>query len=197
MIDIRNVYGTLLNSREEFERWRPRMGEAPYKAAPKAPILYVKPANTWSRHGARIRVPAPVEIGATVGLVMKAPGQVGAHVLMNDFSLPHESYFRPPVKFRCLDGFLGIGTAAEAARDAAAYSIEVRINGELRQTVRFDALVRDAQRLLAEVGEFMTLGAGDVLMLGLAADRPLARAGDVVELRCDGLGTLSNTLEGA
>ena len=197
MIDIRNVYGTLLNSREEFERWRPRMGEAPYKAPPKAPVLYVKPANTWSRDGARIGVPAPVEIGATVGLVMKAPGQVGGQVLMNDFSLPHESYFRPPVKFRCLDGFLGIGEVAEAMGDPANRAIEVRINGELRQTVRFDALVRDAQRLLADVGEFMTLGAGDVLMLGLAADRPLARAGDVVELRCDGLGTLSNTLEDA
>ena len=197
MISIRTVYGTLLNSQDEFEQWRPRMGDAPYKAPPKAPVLYIKPANTWSCDGAPIGLPphaAQVEVGATIGLVMEAPGQVGGHVLLNDLSLPHESYFRPPVKFKCLDGFLAIGAVAEATRDPAQYAIEVRINGELRQAVRFDRLVRDPQRLLADVGEFMTLGAGDVLMLGLAAGRPLARPGDVVELRCAGLGTLTNRL---
>ena len=40
---------------------------------------------------------------------MKAPRRVAGYVLMNDLSLPHASYFRPPVKFKCLDGFLGIG----------------------------------------------------------------------------------------
>ncbi len=160
------------------------MNEAPYKAPPKAPVLYIKPANTWSANGADIPVPArvpEVEVGATIAMVMKAPGEVAGYVLMNDLSVPHASFFRPPVKFKCLDGFLGVGARllpADRASDPARFGLEVRINGELRQTVRFDHLVRDAPRLLADVGEFMTLEAGDVLMLGCDVGRPRAKVGD-------------------
>ena len=45
------------------------MNEPPYKAAPKAPVLYIKTANTWSADGAAIAAARPVspevEIGAT------------------------------------------------------------------------------------------------------------------------------------
>ena len=197
---LRTVYGTLLNFRAEFDAWAPQMSEPPYKAPPKAPVLYIKPANTWSADGAAISVPRPVpevEIGATIALVMKAPGVVAGYLLMNDLSVPHTSYFRPPVKFKCLDGFLGIGTTllpASAAIDPARFVLEVRINGALKQTVAFDKLVRNARQLLADVGEFMTLGAGDALMLGLDAGRPRAKAGDRIEIRAAGLGSLSNQL---
>lgn len=66
------VYGTLLNFRAEFDSLAAQMPEAPYKGAPKAPVLYVKPANTWSTSGSSIPVPArvhQVEVGATVGLI--------------------------------------------------------------------------------------------------------------------------------
>ena len=58
-------------------------------------------------------------------------------------------------------------------------------------------LGRSAAQLLADVSEFMTLRPGDVLMLGCGAKRPLARAGDRIEISAPGtpaLGTLSNTL---
>ena len=196
------VYGTLLNFRGELEALGQAMNEAPYKAPPKAPVLYVKPANTWSAHGADIRLPSrvpQVEVGATVAMVMKRPGEVAGYVLMNDLSVPHASFFRPPVKFKCLDGFLGIGgqlLPAQEAGDPSQFRIEVNINGEPRQTVEFKNLVRDARRLLADVSEFMTLGAGDALMLGCDLGRPLAQAGDRIELRAGALGTLSNTLVG-
>jgi 5-oxopent-3-ene-1,2,5-tricarboxylate decarboxylase/2-hydroxyhepta-2,4-diene-1,7-dioate isomerase len=194
------VYGTLLNFRGELEALGARMDEPPYQAPPKAPVLYIKPANTWSVDGATIAVPAnvpEVEIGATVGMVMRAPGQVDGYVLMNDLSVPHASFFRPPVRFKCLDGFLGVGAHVVPvweAGDPSQFRLEVRINGELKQTVDFGGLVRDARRLLADVGEFMTLGAGEVLMLGCAAGRPLARVGDRIEIAGGPLGTLSNTL---
>ena len=190
------VYGTLLNQRSEFEALAPHMHEAPYKAPPRAPVLYVKTANTFSPAGAAIALPArvpEVEVGATVGLVIGAAGQVQGCVLMNDLSIPHASLFRPPVKFKCLDGFLGVGAEVRAV-DPLSVQIEVRVNGELRQTVRFDSLVRGPQQLLADVFEFMTLGEGDVLMLGCDASRPCATAGDRIELRSAALGTLSNTL---
>lgn len=191
------VYGTLLNFRAEWEALRAQMDQPPYKAPPRAPVLYVKPANTWSVNGAAIPVPARVplvEVGATIAMVMGVGGQVAGHVLMNDLSVPHASFFRPPVKFKCLDGFLGIGDAVVPGGDPARFTLEVRINGEPKQSLNFADLVRPAAQLLADVGEFMTLHAGDVLLLGCDHGRPLARVGDVIEISAPGFGTLRNTL---
>lgn len=194
------VYGTLLNFRAEVEALAPQMTQPPYKAPPKAPVLYVKTANTWSPHGNAITVPAAVpevEVGASIGMVIGAEGDVEGFVLMNDLSIPHASFFRPPVKFKCVDGFLGIGPVlrdAQEVADPASFRVEVRINGELKQSLDFSQLVRPAQQLLADVGEFMTLAHGDVLMLGCGHGRPLARAGDRIDISAPGFETLSNTL---
>lgn len=195
------VYGTLLNSKGEWDALRAQMDQPPYKAPPKAPVLYVKPANTWSAHGASIPVPAhvpQVEMGATIAMVMGiGHGTVAGYVLMNDLSVPHASFFRPPVRFKCLDGFLGMGAAlvppAEAG-EPAHFKLEVRINGELKQRFDFADLIRPAAQLLANVNEFMTLQPGDVLMLGCGPNRPLAKTGDRIDISAPGFGTLTNTL---
>lgn len=194
------VYGTLLNFRREVQAWTPRMNEAPYQAPPKKPVLYIKPANTWSSDGTAIAVPAgapQVEVGATIAMVLDSPGKIAGWRLMNDLSLPHTSFFRPPVKFKCLDGFLGIGAALLADGpqvEPSKFVLEVRINGALKQTIRFSELIRDAGQLLADVSEFMTLGAGDALMLGCDLGRPLAKVGDRIEISAPGFGTLTNML---
>ena len=72
----------------------------------------------------------------------------------------------------------------------------MRINGETRHAADFSQLVREASQLLADVGEFMTLAHGDVLMLGCNAGRPLAKAGDRIEIVAPGFDTLANTLAG-
>lgn len=194
------VYGTLLNFRGEVAAMAALMDQPPYKAPPKAPVLYVKPANTWSAHGTAIPVPArvpEVEIGATIAMVMGEASAVAAYVLMNDLSIPHASFFRPPVKFKCLDGFLGIGNRQVTPADVgepSQFTLEVRINGVLKQSVHFGNLVRPASQLLADVSEFMTLHPGDVLMLGCDVGRPLAKVGDRIDISAPGFGTLSNTL---
>jgi 5-oxopent-3-ene-1,2,5-tricarboxylate decarboxylase/2-hydroxyhepta-2,4-diene-1,7-dioate isomerase len=199
-LSMGTVYGTLLNFRGEVEAMAAQMNEPPYKAPPKAPVLYVKTANTRSANGADIRVPAriaQVEIGATVGVVMKSPGEIAGYALMNDLSVPHASFFRPPVKSKCLDGFLGVGgqlLPASPGVDPSTFKLEVRINGELKQTVEFKNLVRSAPQLLADVAEFMTLQSGEVLLLGCDVGRPLAKAGDRIEISAPGLGKLTNTL---
>jgi 5-oxopent-3-ene-1,2,5-tricarboxylate decarboxylase/2-hydroxyhepta-2,4-diene-1,7-dioate isomerase len=194
------VYGTLMNFRGELDALGAAMNAAPYNAPPQAPVLYVKPANTWSANGADIALPqgvSEVAIGATVAMVMASGTEVAGYVLVNDLTVPHDSFFRPPVKCNARDGFLSFGDRMRArneAGDPAVFKLEVRINGELKQTVRFSELLRPADRLLADVSEFMTLGPGDVLMLGCDAPRPLARAGDRIEIRMPALGTLANTL---
>jgi 5-oxopent-3-ene-1,2,5-tricarboxylate decarboxylase/2-hydroxyhepta-2,4-diene-1,7-dioate isomerase len=102
-----------------------------------------------------------VEVGATIAMVMGAGGgTVAGYVLMNDLSVPHASFFRPPVKFKCLDGFLGMGAQVLPRAEAwtASFTLEVRINGELKQTRRLRSWCARPQ-LLADVNEFMTLHA--------------------------------------
>ena len=223
------VYGTLLNFRHERAVWAARMSEPPYQAPPRTPVLYIKTANTFSPSGATIALPASVpevEVGASVGLVIGElmPDQgkvlvdrpseatnsgviagvpVAGLVLLDDLSLPHASYYRPPVKFKCLDGFLGVGAECVPLAtdgDPAALVLEVRINGEHRQSVDFSGLVRDAATLLADVSAFMTLQPGDVLMLGTDCledgSRPRVKAGDSVEITATGFAPLVNHFVG-
>ena len=196
------VYGTLLNFKAELAAMQPQMNQPPYKAPPQAPVLYIKPANTWSTNGAAIAVPTrvpEVEIGATVAMIMSH--QQIRYVLMNDLSIPHSSFFRPPVKFKCLDGFLGMGSQTVETDQPQDFKLEVRVNDEVVQKLDFSQLVRHAAQLLADMSEFMTLRDGDVLMLGCdclpSGKRPLAKAGDVITISAPShpaLGTLSNTL---
>ena len=199
-IERGTVYGTLMNFRGELDAIGAKMNEPPYKAPPNAPVLYIKPANTWSENGAVIRLPAhvtEVEIGATVAMVMTSATEVAGYVLLGDLSIPHDNFYRPPVKTKCIDGFLAIGDRVRArneAGDPAVFKLQVKVNGELKQTVRFSELVRSADKLLADVSEFMSLRAGDMLMLGCDTGRPRARAGDRIEISMPALGTLANTL---
>lgn len=200
------VYGTLLNFRREWDMWSPRMAQDPHKAPPKAPVLYVKSANTFCPAGQDLLLQDgvnEVDIGATLGLVMGAQAQVVGAALLNDWSVPHTSYYRPPVKFRCRDGFLGLPQQITPGQvqDWATLQIAVRRNGELVQSVDLHQLMRDVPKLLADVGEFMTLQPGDVLMVGTdcLADgtRLRARAGDQVEISAHGFASVVTTVGGA
>ena len=197
------VYGTLLNFRREWDLWSPRMMQDPHKAAPQAPVLYVKTANTFSLAGQDLVLQdgvTEVDIGATLGLVIGSHGQVSGAALLNDWSVPHESYYRPPVKFRCRDGFLALPQQVTVGQvsDWAALQIAVRRNGDLVQTVDLRELMRAMPELLADVGEFMTLQAGDVLMVGTDClddgTRPRAKAGDRVEISAPGFVSVNVTV---
>jgi 5-oxopent-3-ene-1,2,5-tricarboxylate decarboxylase/2-hydroxyhepta-2,4-diene-1,7-dioate isomerase len=197
------VYGTLLNFRCEWDLWAPRMTQDPHKAAPKAPVLYVKTANTFSPAGHDLLLQdgvTEVDIGATLGLVMGDDGQVAGAALLGDWSVPHASYFRPPVKFRCRDGFLALPERVTPGQlpDWASTQIVVHCNGALVQTVLLSTLMRDLPTLLGDVCEFMTLQPGDVLMVGTDClsdgSRPRAKSGDRVEISAPGFDSVNVTV---
>jgi 5-oxopent-3-ene-1,2,5-tricarboxylate decarboxylase/2-hydroxyhepta-2,4-diene-1,7-dioate isomerase len=199
------VYGTLLNFRREWDLWSARMTQDPHKAAPKAPVLYVKTANTFCPAGQDLLLQdgvSKVDIGATLGLVIGAQAQVVGAVLMNDWTVPHTSYYRPPVKFRCRDGFLGLPQQIKPGQvqDWAALQVAVRRNDEVVQTVDLREMMRGIPQLLADVGEFMTLQPGDVLMVGTDClsdgTRPRAKVGDRVEISAPGFSAVTTNVKG-
>ena len=193
------VYGTLLNDRGTLEAMGEALSQPPYTAPPEAPILYVRPRNTWSGHGARIAIPdaeSGVTVGGSLGIVIGRPAvNVGAaeamdfvagYTTLGDLCIPHESVYRPAVPLRARDGFCVIGPALVAKRYLAnpdAVQIAITINEEPPVTTTTATCVRGVAQLVADVTCFMTLMPGDVLMLGAAHDAPIAHVGDAVQVR--------------
>lgn len=199
------VYGALLNFQQEWNLRAPQMPDAPYKGAPKAPVLFIKTANTWTASGHCIEIPASVvevDIGANLAWVFGADAKPIACVLVNDVSIPHESYYRPPVKYKCVDGFMGVGAKARPIDQVQTDSVvmTVKVNGQEMQRVDYADTVRQSHALLNDISEFMTFQEGDVLLLGSDClpdgKRPRAKAGDVVEISAQGFDTLVNTFVG-
>jgi len=210
---IGTVYGVLLNDADALARLAPAFAAPPYRAAPKAPGLYIKPRNTHAGEGAAVAVPADpgvVRIDATVGVVIGRPAtrvladqamqHVAGYVLVSDVTLPHDDYYRPAISERCRDGFCPIGplhTAHEAHRngfDPARADVSIAVNGVTVHRRSLARLVRSLPQLLADVSDFMTLSEHDVLLLGAPDAAPLARPGDVVTLCADGLAPLHHTI---
>ena len=82
----------------------------------------------------------------------------------------------------------------EAGFDLENATLSIQINGQRAYERSFATLVRSAAQLIADVSEFMTLAAGDVLLLGPGEASPVARAGDVIKITVPGLGELNHSV---
>lgn len=199
------AYGVILNDAVSVQKIG-SLEEAPYKGAPKAPVLYIKPANTRTGCGATVDLPQgahSVEVAATVGLVIgqaaarvtvaDALGHVSGLVLAADLSLPHASYYRPAIKEKCFDGALPLSSVKPLV-DIAGLTLVTEIDGEVVDRRPLNDLIRPPAQLLADVSEWMTLNAGDVLLVGVRYQAPQAKAGSAVRLSAEGLGSLNFTI---
>jgi 5-oxopent-3-ene-1,2,5-tricarboxylate decarboxylase/2-hydroxyhepta-2,4-diene-1,7-dioate isomerase len=67
------VVGTLMNHRSALAALGEATQQAPYKAPPKAPVLFIKPRNTLAASGHALSVPddaSELSIAGTLGLVI-------------------------------------------------------------------------------------------------------------------------------
>lgn len=204
------VYGVLLNHAPALAALGAQVNEPPYKAPPKAPVLYVKPRNTLAAAGSGCEVPADatvLQVGANLGLVIghmacrvgerDALSVVAGYVIVDDLSVPHESFYRPSVRHKARDGSCVISPTValrDQVRDPDALGVRVFVDGRLVHSTNTSDRVRSAARLLADVTDFMTLAPGDILMLGTSAGAPNARAGQSVAIEIDGIGRLEHAL---
>jgi 5-oxopent-3-ene-1,2,5-tricarboxylate decarboxylase/2-hydroxyhepta-2,4-diene-1,7-dioate isomerase len=204
------VYGTLMNDPAALAALGDAVNRAPYKALPKAPVLYIKPRNTLARSGASIVVPGQegeLEIGASLGLVIgrtacrvseaQAIEYLAGYVIVADLSVPHDSFYRPSIRFKARDGSCLIGpqmVPRASVPDADLLAMQVSIDGRVLQSASTAGMRRNIARLLADVTEFMTLRPGDILLLGVPFGAPRARAGQRFEVEMTGLGRLEGML---
>ena len=196
------VYGTLLNDRAALDALGDLVNAAPYKAPPKAPVLYVKPRNTLVGHGAVVAIPdveEGVQVGGSLGIVIgrtacgvsvdEALSFVAGYTTVADLCVPHASVYRPSVRFRARDGFCVIGPAVVARQhvpNPGALRIVVQVEGSEPFVASTATSIRSAAALIADVTDFMTLAPGDVLTLGVPHGSPIVRAGQTVSVSIDG-----------
>lgn len=197
-----NIYGVVLNDMPERERLAPQFDEKPYAAAPQAPVVYIKPLASI------VAGPVAVPPGGLVAsttlalLVSRDTGgadesdvfsRLGGAALALDLSLPAASYYRPAVAQKNGDGRLALGAFAAPT---VPTSIRLSADGAVIHEWSLDRLHRQPGALVAELGAFLTLKAGDVLMIGLPGDAPVVRAGQTLRIEADGLSPLDVTTTG-
>lgn len=205
-----SVFGTLLNDSLALAELGDAVHAAPYKAPPKAPILYIKPANTQVGHGAPIPVPAGAEglwAGAALGVVIgktacrvtaaDAMAHIAGYTVVTDFSVPHDSFYRPALPCKVRDRSCAIGPWVRAQQQVTNpdnLAIRVEVDGKVCLEATTATLIRSVATLLCDVSEFMTLAPGDILLAGVPAGIPVVTAGQTVAVEIDQVGRLENRL---
>jgi 5-oxopent-3-ene-1,2,5-tricarboxylate decarboxylase / 2-hydroxyhepta-2,4-diene-1,7-dioate isomerase len=205
------VLGVLMNHRPALAALGEAVHRPPYQAPPRAPVLYVKPRNTWLASGGAVPVPADapeLELGACLAAVIGRPAKgvaaaealafVAGWLLVADLCVPHALFYRPSLRWRVRDGFCPLGPEVApraAVRDPDALTLTVEVDGRVVHEATTGDRVRDAATLIADVSAFMTLNPGDVLMLGVAQGAPRVRAGQRARIGAPGLASLEMRFE--
>ncbi|AZE62037.1 MULTISPECIES: fumarylacetoacetate hydrolase family protein [Pseudomonas] len=204
------LFGVALNYQGLLEQHLAAFEQAPYQKPPTKPVLFIKTPNTRNTHGGVVLQPAGERLqpGPALGVVIgqrasrvsqdNAMAHVAGYVVVNEFSLPEDSYYRPAVKAKCRDGFCALGPeviARDQVTNPNQLDLKLFVNGQLRQENSTAHWVRDIAQLIAEISEFMTLHPGDVLITGTPEGRVDVQPGDRVEVEITGVGRLLNTIE--
>ncbi|MFO0187084.1 MAG: fumarylacetoacetate hydrolase family protein, partial [Alphaproteobacteria bacterium] len=123
---------------------------------------------------------------------------IGNDVTGRDLQRRHGQWF----KGKSLDRSCPLGPVIVPAADlsAADLAIGLKLNGEQRQSSRTSKMIFDVPEIIHQLSAGFTLLPGDVIMtgtpegVGYAMQPPQTlKAGDVMELTIEGIGTLTNT----
>jgi len=174
---------------------------------PDRPLLFLKAPNTLASHGDTITVPEgkdrvdwEAEIAVVIGEQCKgvdaddAMDVVAGFTCMNDVSnRDDQDREQNWVRGKAFDGAAPLGpvlaTPDEVPADA---SVELRVNGETKQSSDRSHLVFDVPTLIEEITEYLTLEAGDVIATGTPEGVNALSDGDTVEIAVEGVGTLEH-----
>lgn len=203
-----NIFGIALNYKSLYETLKQQFNEKPYVKEPVKPVLFIKTPNTRNQSGQAVikRAGEILQAGPAVGIVIgkstsrvkksDANAHIAGYVVINELSLPEESYYRPAIKAKCQDGFcvLGNAVAKDQVTDVDHLELRVYVNGELKQTGNTSDWIRSPEQIIEEISDYMPLSEGDIIITGTPLDRVDLQHGDVVRVEVDQLGAIENTI---
>jgi 2-keto-4-pentenoate hydratase/2-oxohepta-3-ene-1,7-dioic acid hydratase in catechol pathway len=181
------------------------------EAVPDRPVLFLKPPNALAGHGDTVTMPADkhveheAELAVVVGEQCKHVDEADAMDVVAGFTCANDVSNRTDqdreqnwVRGKAFDGACPLGsvlaTPEELPGDA---DVELRVNGEVRQSSSIERFIFDVPALLAEITASLTLEPGDVVLTGTPAGVGELTDGDHVEVSIEGVGTLEHDVERA
>lgn len=188
------------------------------KAAPQAPVVFARYADSQMGHGEDALKPAnsaQFDYEGEVALVIsksahkvskaEAYDHIAGYAVYNDFSVRDwqraASQWLPGKTWPGTGGFGPCLVTADEVGDVTELELTTRVNGEVRQRGKVADLINDIPSIIEYVTAFTPLSPGDVIVTGTPGGVGLFMEpqgfvvdGDVVEVEVSKLGTLRNTV---
>jgi 2-keto-4-pentenoate hydratase/2-oxohepta-3-ene-1,7-dioic acid hydratase in catechol pathway len=173
---------------------------------PEEPLLFIKPASSVIGPGDIILMPpqsGQVDFEAELGVIIgkqasriprnKAVDYIMGYTCLNDVTARDlQKKDGQWTRAKGFDTFCPIGPWIETELDPSDLSVELFLNGKLKQKSRTSNLIFDPFALVEFVSHVMTLLPGDIIATGTPAGIGPMKEGDTVEVRIEGIGSLIN-----
>ncbi|MHC6225535.1 fumarylacetoacetate hydrolase family protein [Pseudomonas sp. X10] len=192
--------------------------ESPY-AQPDYPTLFPRFNSSLTAHNKpliRPRISDTLDYEGEMAVVLKSGGRhiakeqalqhVAGYALFNEGSV-REYQFKSPqwTVGKNFDDTGAFGpdlvTADELPAGGKGLLLQTRVNGKVVQSANTDDMLFDVATIISTLSEAVTLEAGDVIVSGTPAGvgfgmdpKVYLKAGDVVEVSIEGIGTLVNPI---
>jgi len=183
--------------------------------APEEPLVFVKGEGTLIGHRQFTRRPAEVQfmhyecelavvIGRSARKVRREDAQdfIAGYTVANDYAIRDylENWYRPNLRVKNRDTCTPIGpwrVDAADVPDPMALALRTTVNGRVTQQGSTKDMIFDVPFLIEYFSRFMTLSPGDLILTGTPDGVVDCRPGDVVVTEIEGIGALTNTIQGS
>lgn len=177
---------------------------------PAEPLVFLKPPSALIADGEAIVLPAASqrvdyegELCLVVGKRCKAVaeadalGVIGGYTILNDVTARDlQQTDGQWTRAKGFDTFAPCGPVIVTELDPADLELKTILNGQVVQHGRTSQLIFPIPRLIAYLSGIMTLEPGDLISTGTPSGVGPMKAGDVVEVWIEGIGTLRNPVRG-
>jgi len=176
------------------------------KKLPPEPLLFFKPTTAVIGPGDTIRLPPGVgrvdyeaELAIVIGRrahrvpAARALDHIFGATCLNDVTA-RDMQNKEPQYTRCksFDTFAPLGPSIVTGFDLAPRAVEAWVNGQRRQASSTSKLIFPIDHLVEYITFVMTLEPGDVISTGTPPGIGPLEPGDVVTVKVEGVGELSN-----
>lgn len=181
-------------------------------AIPTHPLYFLKPASSVTGDGAAVILPRSAgrvvfegELGIVIGArcqdasAAEAEAAILGYTCINDLTsldiLNADPAFPQWTRAKGFDGFGVIGPVIATGRDWRNLTIRTLVNGRERQSYPAADMILSPPEIVRLLSCDMTLEPGDVIAAGTSIGSRPVRAGDVVSVQIDGIGSATVTMQ--
>lgn len=175
---------------------------------PAEPVIFLKPPTAINSPNGQIVIPPGVgrvdyeaELAAVIGRRTHLASVEDARHNVLGFTCANDVTARDLQRIdgqwtraKGFDGFCPLGPWIDTDIDPSDLRIQSFVNGEPRQDARTSDLIFGVYELVSFVSHVMTLVPGDVVLTGTPGGIGQIEPGDSVEVRIEGIGSLTNTV---